>query len=168
MQIVINDANILIDLVKLKLLEECSNLKFELFSTDFVLEELNQNQRILVDELVINNELTVIRTESDTDFIGISNLQTNSSGLSFEDCSVWYYSKVMNGTLLTGDSRLRKQARKDGVEVKGIIYIFDELLEQKVITYDIAIKKMKQLLQLNVRLPKEEINKRLLEWSSSM
>lgn len=166
MQIVINDANILIDLAKLELLEKFSQLNFELYSTDFVIEELNSDQRLLVDDLIYNNKLTVIETESYSDFIDISTLLENSTGLSFEDCSVWYYSKKMNGILLTGDGKLRKQARNDNVEVKGIIYIFDQLIVQSLIDYATAVTKMKELLQLNVRLPKNEMNKRLQDWEN--
>lgn len=166
MQIVINDANILIDLAKLELLNEFSQLNFKFYSTDFVIEELNSDQRKLVDHLIEEHQLSVIETATETDFIGISYLLENSTGLSFEDCSVWYYSKQMDGILLTGDGKLRKQARNDSVEVRGIIYIFDQLIEQNIITPSVAIERMKELLQLNVRLPKKEINKRLLEWEN--
>jgi len=164
MRVVINDANILIDLAKLELLDVFSQLNFELHSTDFVLAELNKSQRVLIDKLILDNVLNIIKTEDIDDFNGISSLLERTNGLSFEDCSVWYYSKKMNGILLTGDGKLRKQARKDEIEVKGIIYIFDELLAQGLISYAIAILRMKQLIQLNMRLPEAEIEKRLIEW----
>jgi len=164
MRVVINDANILIDLAKLELLDVFSQLNFELHSTDFVLAELNKSQRVLIDKLILDNVLNIIKTEDIDDFNGISSLLERTNGLSFEDCSVWYYSKKMNGILLTGDGKLRKQARKDEIVVKGIIYIFDELLAQGLISYAIAILRMKQLIQLNMRLPEAEIEKRLIEW----
>jgi len=164
MKIVINDANILIDLAKLELLDVFSGLAFDFYTTDFVLEELNKTQRKLVDKMVNDCVLNIIETENEIDFLGINDLLTNSKGLSFEDCSVWYYSKKMNGILLTGDGKLRKQARKDEVEIRGIIYIFDELLAQGLISYETAISKMKLLNQLNVRLPRIEIEKRLSDW----
>ena len=167
MRVVINDANILIDLAKLELLDVFSKLNFELHTTDFVLEELNESQRVLIDKLILDNVLNIIKTEDIFDLMGINNLLERTNGLSFEDCSVWYYSKKMNGILLTGDGKLRKQARKDEIEVKGIIYIFDELIDQGLISYGIAILRMKQLVQLNVRLPKAEIEKRLAEWEAN-
>lgn len=168
MKVVINDANILIDLAKLDLLETFSNLAFELYSTDFVLEELNRQQRSLVDTLVNSKKLFVIETEDINDLEGISLLLTKTTGLSFEDCSVWYYSKKMKGILLTGDRKLRKHARNDHVEVRGIIYIFDELINQKFLSYKDAIIKIKHLIQLNVRLPKTEIEKRLIDWQNKI
>jgi rRNA-processing protein FCF1 len=164
MKVLINDANILIDLVKLELLEVFSNLDFELYSTDFVIEELNRTERKEIDVLIFDNKLSVIETELFNDFKGIDSILARTSGLSFEDCSVWYYSKKMNGILLTGDGKLRKQARKDNIDVRGIIYIFDKLIEQELISYGEAIIKMKYLTQINVRLPIEIINKRLNAW----
>ena len=164
MKILINDANILIDLVKLDLLEIFSKISFDLFSTDFVLEELKTSQRKLVEKLVNSNELTIIETIEVLDFQEISSLLENTSGLSFVDCSVLYYSKKMEGTLLTGDGRLRKQAKKDNVDVRGIIYIFDELVEQELLTKKDAATKIEELAQLNARLPKDEIEKRIKEW----
>lgn len=88
----------------------------------------------------------------------------SSSGLSFEDCSVWHYSKKLSGTLLTGDGKLRKQVSKQGIEVRGIIYIFDELVKHKLLDYYSAVEKIEQLYQLNNRLPKKEIDKRIEYW----
>lgn len=44
MRIIINDTNILIDLVHLDLMNKFIQLKLELKTTDFVIEELNEDQ----------------------------------------------------------------------------------------------------------------------------
>lgn len=167
MKIVINDANILIDLVKLELLEAFSKLNFDLHTTDFVIEELNDKQRKPITELSESNKLGIIETIKIEDFQGINSILENSSGLSFEDCSVWYYSKKLSGVLLTGDGKLRKQASKDNLEVRGIIYLFDEFLRQGIITFQEAVEKIKQLSLLNNRLPKKEIEKRIDFWNEN-
>ena len=164
MRIVINDANILIDLADLEMLSIFSQLNYEMYSTDFILEELNQNQRELVDTLIESQRLIIIETNEVDDFSGISNLLEKTNGLSFEDCSVWYYSKKMNGTLLTGDGKLRKQAEKDEVEVRGIIFIFDEIVSQNLLYPAEAAIKLNQLKQLNARLPRHELDKRISIW----
>jgi predicted nucleic acid-binding protein len=165
MKIVINDANILIDLAKLNLLDLFSKLPFDLYTTDFVYEELNEEQKSSVSVLHKKGYLKIIETEEILDFQSITELLESSSGLSFEDCSVWYYSKKLSGTLLTGDGKLRKQVSKQGIEVRGIIYVLDELLKQNLIDFPNAVKKIKQLLQLNNRLPKKEIDKRIENWN---
>lgn len=166
MKIVINDANILIDLAKLELLEVFSKLHFDLHTTDFIIEELNDEQHEPVSKLIKIGKLKVIETEDAIDFQGIINILDNCSGLSFEDCSVWYYSKKMAGALLTGDGKLRKQATKEGIEVRGIIFIFDELLKQGLISFILAINKIEDLSILNNRLPQKEIEKRIESWKS--
>ena len=165
MKIVINDANILIDLVKLELLESFSKLNFDLHTTDFVIEELNDEQKAPITELNGLKKLSIIETISIEDFQGINGILENSSGLSFEDCSVWYYSKKLSGVLLTGDGKLRKQASKDNLEIRGIIYLFDEFLNQNLISFEEAVEKIKQLRLLNNRLPKKEIEKRIDFWN---
>ena len=166
MKVVINDANILIDLVKLELLEEFSSLNFELYTTDFVLEELNLDHNKAIQLLVSAEKIRIITTENIEDIQGINTLLETSSGLSFEDCSVWYYSKKMNCTLMTGDGKLRKTARKDGIEVRGIIYIIDQMLIQNHLNFEQAIEKIESLYSLNNRLPKQELTKRLELWKN--
>ncbi len=166
MRILINDANILIDLIHLEMLQHFSKLNFELFSTDFVLNEINGEQREQIDNLTQSQILNVIETESADDYIGISSILANTNGLSFEDCSVWYYSKKMNGTLITGDGRLRKQATKQNIEVRGILFIFDQMVSQGIISAPYAAKKLIQLKQLNSRLPKKELDRRISEWDN--
>ncbi|MCD8435978.1 PIN domain-containing protein [Tenacibaculum dicentrarchi] len=165
MKIVINDANILIDLAKLDLLDVFSKLPFDLYTTDFVYEELNEEQRSPVSVLHQNGYLKIIETEEIIDFQNITELLNSSSGLSFEDCSVWYYSQKLSGTLLTGDGKLRKQVTKQGIEVRGIIYILDELVRKNLLDFPIAIKKIKELFLLNNRLPRKEIDKRIEYWN---
>lgn len=165
MKIVINDANILIDLAKLDLLDIFSKLDFDLYTTDFVYEELNEEQKSPVSILNKKGLLKIIETEELADFQKISELLESSSGLSFEDCSVWHYSQKLSGTLLTGDGKLRKQVSKDGIEVRGILYVLDELIKQKLLGFTLAIEKIEQLYQLNNRLPKKEIEKRIEHWN---
>ena len=54
-------------------------------------------------------------------------LQNEIIQLSVPDCSVWLYSKKNNYTLITGDGLLWKTAINDGVEVKGVLFVPDEL-----------------------------------------
>lgn len=101
MRIVINDANILIDLAKLDLLAEFSSLDFELYTTDFVFNELNDVQKNAIQKLVDNKLMFVLETSKLEDYQGIQRLLDQNNGLSFEDCSVWYYSQKLSGILLT-------------------------------------------------------------------
>lgn len=71
----------------------------------------------------------------------------------------------MSGTLLTGDGKLRTRASKEGIEVRGILFIFDELLKQNLIGFQLALEKLQELSLINTRLPKSEIESRILLWN---
>jgi rRNA-processing protein FCF1 len=167
MKVVINDANILIDLVELDLLETFSQLDFELYITDFVVNEINNYQKKAIQKLNTNQQLAILETTEVSDYQAIQQLLDTNNGLSFEDCSVWHYSQKLKGILLTGDGKLRKQALKSGLEVRGIIYIFDELVKAQLLSYLDAANKMESLVQLNNRLPKKEIEKRIKAWRNN-
>lgn len=108
----------------------------------------------------------MIITESLEDYNGIISISENTSGLSFEDCSVWYYANKLNGILLTVDGRLRKQATANGISVKGILFIFDELLSNDLISFENALEKINFLCEINQRLPPSAINDRWISWAS--
>ncbi|MFV8368885.1 hypothetical protein [Flavobacterium sp. LB2R40] len=166
MRVIINDANILIDLVLLNLMNEFIQLEIELKTTDFVFEELNEDQKIIIEEFINSGKIELIITEKEEDFISIVTILDNSSGLSFEDCSVWHYAHKLDGILLSGDGRLRKQATANGILVKGILYVFDQLLLNNLISFDYAIEKLEQLYEINPRLPSNSKNERITSWSS--
>jgi len=86
--------------------------------------------------------------------------------LSVPDCSVWFYSKKNNYTLITGDGLLRKTAVKDGVEVRGILFILDELIRLNFMNSQLAAAKLELLLQIGSRLPKNECEEGLVRWRS--
>lgn len=92
----------------------------------------------------------------------------NKTNVSLTDCTVWYYAKQNNYTLLTGDRKLRNASLIDGVEVHGIIYVIDQLVKDGILAKRIAISKLKQLVKSNPRLPKDEIEKRIKQWEKEI
>jgi len=167
MRIVINDANILIDLFHLDLVEVFFSLQdLELKTTDFVFEELHEEQKNVIEQFIQNQSLILIESSED-DLINIFQILSSTNGLSVEDCSVWYHAKKSEGILLTGDGKLRKQSLADGIEVRGILYIFDQLLITGLISFELAIEKLNQLYLLNERLPIDAKKQRLDYWSRS-
>ena len=164
MRVVINDANILIDLVKIDLMNQFVQLDMELKTTDFVFEELNEEQKNIITLYINVGEIEIITTEKVEDFAGISSILDHASGLSFEDCSVWYYANKFKGILLSGDGRLRKLAIANGIEVRGILFVLDQLLLKDWITFELAIEKIELLYKINSRLPISSKNERISHW----
>lgn len=54
----------------------------------------------------------------------------------------------------------------NGISVKGILYVFDQLLLNDFISFDYAIEKIEQLYEINPRLPVNSKNERIMNWSS--
>ena len=170
-KIVVNDTNVFIDLYEIGLLEEFFSLPWEVHTTDFVMLELQrEGQHETVAKYKANKRLLVPVLEA-KEMLEIGNLyqqNQNRTNLSLTDCSVWYYAKVNNYILLTGDRKLLTVSVFDGVEVHGVIYVFDSLVELDIISRQVAVEKLKQLYSINPRLPKEEINKRINLWETEM
>ena len=170
-KIVVNDTNVFIDLYEVGLLDEFFSLPWEVHTTDFVmLELLREGQHDTVARYKADKRLIVpVLEEKEMSEIGnLFQQSLNKTNLSLTDCSVWYYAKVNNYILLTGDRKLRTTSAYDGVEVHGVICVFDHLVEFNIISRQVALKKLQQLYSINPRLPKEEIEKRINLWNTEM
>ncbi|MDV7392779.1 hypothetical protein RZS08_15530, partial [Arthrospira platensis SPKY1] len=93
MRIVINDANILIDLYHLDLVDVFFELKdVALKTTDFVFEELLTEQKTIFEPLIQNKSFELLESNEE-DLTQIFQILSSTSDLSVEDCSVWYHTK---------------------------------------------------------------------------
>ena len=163
MDIIVNDTNIFIDLFTSGLLDEFHCLPIEVHTVDFVINELTDDEQRKAVEFFVNSNHLKVHNLSGEEILDVANFQTGN--LSFTDCAVCHYAKKNDYTLLTGDAQLRKQAIKSNVKVKGIIYVFDILVEYQVITPQLAAERISLLYKINQRLPKKEIEERITRWS---
>ena len=168
MEIIVNDTNILIDLHSLGLLEVLCELPYDVRTVDFVIAEITDpEQSEALSALARENK---IRIESfDAEELGeiITEHSSVPGNISIPDCSVCYYARKHAATLLTGDRQLRRYAEANNVSVRGILFIFDELVANNVISSQQASAKLRELVAINVRLPKSEIEKRINNWGLS-
>jgi len=74
MIIVVNDANILIDLVKLQLLPHFFSLPLKFYTTDLILDELHDWQVIELQVYIDSGSLTVVHL-TDRELIDVTLLQ---------------------------------------------------------------------------------------------
>ena len=168
MEIIVNDTNIFIDLQSIGLLRELCDLPYDVRTVDFVVNEIKDRAqadslatlvgegKIKVESFNINELAEIIEEHS-----------TVSGNLSVPDCSVCYYARKHSATLLTGDRQLRRYAENNNVTVRGVLFIFDELVAHNIIKTGIAAQKLRELTNINVRLPKSDIEKRIKKWSNT-
>ena len=155
--LLVSDANIFIDLERIGLLIEFSKLDIEISTSDFVFNELSEKQQMIVKSLNIEiytfevDELIVFFTE----YQALGQVKISS-----QDYSIYYFAKKYEASLLSNDKALRKFSNNKNVDVKGIFYILDLIIEQSELSKN-DLKKSITLLLDNSWLPKDEINKRL-------
>ncbi len=166
MKVVVNDANILIDLVELRLLPHFFELEYAFHTTDLILEELREDQQKAIMPYVDVERLQV-NEMTDDDLIAVYEIKAQCPGLSEQDCSAFYRAQSLQGILLTSDNTLRKFAKSQQVEVHGHLWIFDRMVETEAISPAHAIEKLDELCETvnpHLGLPVAECEKRKLSW----
>ena len=163
-RIAINDATILIDLVKTGLFEASLKLSIVYHTTSIIFEELHDFQRAFFSVAIQQEKYRIIEITLD-EMAEIYELVTLDKNLSEQDWSAYYFSKKWMCLLLTGDTRLRNRASSEGIQVCGILWILDELLSGQHITPTDAYHLLQQLMSVNKRLPQNECMERLRFWS---
>lgn len=164
MKIAIKDANIIIDLHNINLLDAFLSLDYYVMTTDMVRSEIKgKDLKRRIDDYCDGNILR-IETLSYDELLEINRIKAEQPGLSVPDCSVVLLAKKFDAMLLSGDRLLRNKANELGIECHGILWIMDELVLENRITPRIASQKLKDLMATNNRLPHSECHKRLDKW----
>lgn len=168
MRIIVNDANILIDLVELQLLPQFFALKFEFFTTTLILEELLDEQRVQL-ETYITQEILIAEEMSTEDLEAIKTIEKSKPRLSQQDCSAYHQATSKQGTLVTSDNVLRKFAIATNIDVHGHLWIFDQMVAQNTLTPITASQKLMELcdtINTQLKLPKVESDERHEVWNN--
>jgi predicted nucleic acid-binding protein len=165
MQIVaIQDANIIIDLIKIELFSSCLRLPYRFVTTNLILyTELNEEQVAISEAHIQSGQFDLIQI-SEEDFAAILIEAKTDRKLSEQDWSAYYYAQKLKALLLTENDHLRKKAEANGISVCGILWVLDELLATNIITTTEAFNYLTDLMQKNKRLPKMDCEARLREW----
>lgn len=153
--ITIQDANILIDLVKTGLLDHLFDLNFHFATINIILFELNEEQQAVLRPHIQSGKLSVIEI-TDEEMVEIIHLTAEDRCLSEQDCSALYYAIRKEAILLTGDKRLRTRAEIKGVTARGILWIMNQMVVTEIISSKQACNFLDELLLVNKRLPIDE------------
>ncbi len=160
MKIAITDANIFIDLFGLEQLHWLELLHLEVYTTDLVLNELLPEQAAAVRPFItLVSELTM-------DDIATFPALNSSPGLSETDRSVIWQTTQITGPfiVLTGDNLIRKWCERHYLEVHGILWIFDQLVNNQHLSKQEALIFLQRIMQINQWLPSKECEIRIKAW----
>jgi predicted nucleic acid-binding protein len=165
-KVAIQDANILIDLVNIGLFPHCLALVYEFTTTELIFQsELNEVQKSAIQPHIDSGKFIIIKITVD-ELVEIQAASMEDRRLSEQDWSVIYYAAKQEALLMSGDRQLRRVAEAKSLEVRGIIWLFDQLVTDEIISKTEASAFMKALVSRNQRLPMEECNKRIALWDA--
>jgi predicted nucleic acid-binding protein len=164
MAIAVNDANIFIDLLEVDLIDTFFELKLDLHTTNLVLNELDYEQQLVIKKHIAKKRLKV-KILNDDELAELKEKEITSNKLSKQDVSVYAYAKELGAIILTSDRRLRIEAKSKGFEVHGILWVFETMMDEKLIKPKKAIEKLTELMKINTWLPMDDCHKRIEKWS---
>ena len=79
----------------------------------------------------------------------------------------FYIARERKAILLTGDSKLRRHIRKAGVEVRGVLWVLDHLVDTGRLEPQGAANSLTMMISAGAFLPKDECSRRIRRWVGS-
>ncbi len=162
MNAVVIDVNIFVDLIKLQMLAFLFKSGFQVYTTQEMIDQLNESQYELLQEFIESGQLTVYRLSEKE--LEEAIILPAGRALELADKSVAWLSIHLPGILISDNPFSVRFYDTTQLEAKSIIWFIDLLIEKQIILYAFAVQKMKQLLKINRRIPREESEKRIKEW----
>ncbi|MFR0716421.1 PIN domain-containing protein [Enterobacterales bacterium BD_CKDN230030183-1A_HGKHYDSX7] len=148
MQLLISDANILIDLEEGELLSSLFSLPYQFTVPDILyFDELETQHAHLLDMGLVLGELSAQTMLYAMELVG------RVRGPSRNDCFALALARQQNCPLLSGDEALRKAARHEAVDVKGTLWVVEELVRTGKISVDRAHAAYERMRSNARRLP---------------
>ena len=154
MQILISDANVIIDMEDSGLTELMFRLPYQ-FAVPNILyyDELEEEHPNLLELGLVELELAPETVEKS---IELAQCYRKPSRY---DCLALAAAMQEECPLVTCDKALRKAAQQENVEIRGTIWLVDELVKHELINKDQATKAFKDMKEAGSRLPWNEVEK---------
>ena len=163
MRVAVKDANILIDLIESDLLGLWFKLGVETYISDLVQLEIHDERQARTLQAFVDAGLLIVESLS-PDELQESVIKHTKHRISIEDASALILAQKKKAMLLSGDSTLRKTAEAEGIDVHGVLWVFDRLVEKALLTPADAIAKLQALQALGTFLPQALCDKQIHEW----
>lgn len=153
--IVIKDACILIDLIDLGLMPLFYELELVVITTPLVIGEIKDLQQSEeVNVFVTNGKLHIDR---EGDLAVLTTIIENHRGLSIADASVLEVAGRIGATVLSSDGSLRNISARQGLVVRGLLWVLEEIYLNQLIDLPGMLEKLSLYPKVNNRAPKKEI-----------
>lgn len=157
-RVVISDSSCLIDLRKASLLDAFLRLPYELLIPNTLFEEELLKFTAAQKKAMLRGGLKVVDLPGER-VLRAQGIARELPHLSVHDCFAYALAESEQGcVLLTGDRQLRRFARKQKIEVHGVLWVIDELHKHAISTAA-ALAAALNVLRRDpaVRLPAREL-----------
>ncbi|WP_295876721.1 hypothetical protein [uncultured Akkermansia sp.] len=162
-RIYIHDACVLLDLIEGDLLDLWFQLGFETRTTHLVYQEILEEEQFSLLQTYVDADKLILESIDESDLPAL-NAQAKEWKVSLQDVSVAHLAKKHGGILLSGDKRLRTKSAEAGIEVKGILWVLDIIVERKLLIPQRALNALEAILEAGGRIPSEECSERRQRW----
>lgn len=163
MKVAVKDACVLIDLANGDLLDEWFALGIETFTTILVLDQVRdaaQWPAILKQVKRGRLKISVLSSAEMTQMLA----EVGHLRIGIADQSVLFLAVHREAILLTGDRRLRLEGTRRGVDIRGLLWILDELVRREVLRPRKASQRLTTILEQGAFLPADECEARHRQW----
>lgn len=154
MKVAVTDACIFIDLLDSEACSAFFQLQHEIVTTRQVWMELESDQRDILKPWIDTNQLTIITGINNV--IAVRDKNNLSKSLSIADLSVWTLASNKEGVLLTSDGTLRKMAQQHHIETHGLLWVFDQLVENGLLPVPEATEKLQFVFNQNTHYKSDQ------------
>jgi predicted nucleic acid-binding protein len=164
MQLICSDTNIWLDFEKLKRIDwpfrlDCTYIMSAMAIDDEVLSPADLSEKLISAGLMAVDM-------TDDELALLEQYTARHRRISTYDAIAMAISKGRGIILLTGDKALKNAANAEGIEVHGLLWIIDQLLEADLITaseHNVCMIDLKNNPSGRFRLPAGEIELRILD-----
>lgn len=164
MLLLIHDANVLIDLLDIRLLDQAMATPCVMETTDLVQHEIVDPQQERALSHCIERGLLTVLSSSIEQMTKIGEMQRACPQLTLADCSVVFHAQTREGIVLSGDGQLRKEAERQRLEVHSTPWLLNLMVTGSSLTPEVAIERLERLMGINRRLPRRECVKLIEVW----
>ena len=159
--LVISDANVLLDMDAGGLLEPMFRLGLRFAAPDVLIARELQREEARLRDL----GLRVLEVRSE----GVKYMETlaadaASRGVGRLDLFAVALCRQENGTLLTGDARLRVLAERESLEVHGTLWLVDTLIAARRIRAPRVRRSYAAMREVGRRLPWDEVERQIRKY----
>ena len=159
--IVVQDANIFIDLQIGQVLDNAFQMNCVFHTTDAVLDEVEDRLDDFADRGLLR-----VKVMSGDELLDVAILKSQQPRrISFEDCTLLKLADHLEAIVLTGDGNLRFCAESMGLEVRGTLWVLDNMVESHLISPKQAFVALNKMMSAGRRLPADECQIRLRRWA---